>query len=114
MTLDENIYKDPFTFDPTRFLPQPIGRNEPHPGALFGFGRRSVGYQSHWGLLIIFGISRVCPGRYLAADSLWIAVATMLLTLSISKEIGEDGIPITPEVVFDTGITRFDICGCSY
>jgi len=35
MALDEDIYKDPHTFDPTRY-----GRGEPKPIAQFGFGRR--------------------------------------------------------------------------
>ena len=40
MALDKNVYADPFTFDPTRFLPQPLGRGEPFPLSNFGFGRR--------------------------------------------------------------------------
>ena len=42
MALDKNIYADPFTFDPTRFLPQPLGRGEPYPSSNFGFGRRYI------------------------------------------------------------------------
>ncbi|KAG6834253.1 hypothetical protein H0H93_010864, partial [Arthromyces matolae] len=39
MTLDESVYTDPYTFDPTRFLPAPLGRGEPTTTALYGFGR---------------------------------------------------------------------------
>ncbi|KAF8074603.1 cytochrome P450 [Lyophyllum atratum] len=81
MTLDESVYKDPSTFDPTRFLPAPAGRGEPYPVGPFGFGRR------------------VCPGRHLADDSLWIVIATVLATMSISKAIGKDGKEIIPDSV---------------
>ncbi|KAG6812184.1 hypothetical protein H0H92_003989 [Tricholoma furcatifolium] len=87
MSLDESVYHEPFTFNPERFLPKPLGRGEPHPPASFGFGRR------------------ICPGRHLADDSLWIAMATILTTLSISKVIGADGKEITPELKFSLGVT---------
>jgi len=79
MTLDESVYQDPFNFDPTRFLPAPMGRGEQYPST-FGFGRR------------------ICPGRYLADDSLWIAIATIIATITISRAIGEDGKEIIPDV----------------
>jgi len=79
MTLDENIYENAFEFEPTRFLPSPLGRGEPYPVGPFGFGRRA------------------CPGRHLANDSLWIAVATILSTMHISREFGEDGKEIVPD-----------------
>ncbi|KAG6907104.1 hypothetical protein DXG01_010517 [Tephrocybe rancida] len=88
MTLDESVYHGPFTFNPNRFLPKPLGRGEPHPTISFGFGRR------------------ICPGRYLADDSLWMAMATILTTLSISKVVGQDGKEVTPELKFTLGVTR--------
>jgi len=45
MTLDEQVYSDPFVYDPSRFLPKPQGRGEPFPTAAFGFGRRSVEHK---------------------------------------------------------------------
>ncbi|KAF8073626.1 cytochrome P450 [Lyophyllum atratum] len=88
MTLDENVYQNPFAFEPTRFLPSPLGRGEPHPIGPFGFGRRA------------------CLGQYVATDSLWIAMATILSTTHISKEIGEDGKEIVPDATpVTTGIT---------
>ncbi|KAG6888160.1 hypothetical protein C0995_010171 [Termitomyces sp. Mi166 len=91
MTLDENVYYEPFIFNPDRFSPKPLGRGEPHPPTSFGFGRR------------------ICPGRHLADDSLWIAMATILATLSISKMIGADGKEITPELKFKLGVTSTSI-----
>lgn len=88
MTLDENIYKDASAFDPTRFLPKPAGRSEPYPVGTFGFGRR------------------ICPGRHLATDSLWIAIATILATMTILNEIGPDGKEIVPDATpIASGIT---------
>jgi cytochrome P450 len=42
MTLDENIYANPTSFYPERFLPKPLGNAEPHFSGKFGFGRRCV------------------------------------------------------------------------
>lgn len=51
--------------------------------------------------------NRVCPGRFLAEDSLWIAVATIIATLTISRARGEDGAEIIPDVVpVSTGVAR--------
>ncbi|KAG6887960.1 hypothetical protein C0995_011353 [Termitomyces sp. Mi166 len=81
MTLDDSVYKDATKFDPTRFLPAPEGRNEPLTTALYGFGHRK------------------CPGRFLADDNIWIAIATVLATVSISPAIGQDGKEIIPEAI---------------
>ncbi|KAF5382531.1 hypothetical protein D9615_002807 [Tricholomella constricta] len=89
MTLDESMYSNPLEFNPDRFLPKDQGGlGEPFPITTFGFGRR------------------VCPGKYLADASLWIAMASLLATTTISKVIGNDGKEITPEVVFISGIAR--------
>lgn len=80
MTLDENIYENAFKFEPTRFLPPSLGRGEPYAVGPFGFGRRA------------------CPGRYLANDSLWIAIATILSTVHILRELSEDDTEIIPDV----------------
>ncbi|RDB17682.1 hypothetical protein Hypma_001256 [Hypsizygus marmoreus] len=87
MTLDERIYADPHTFNPSRYLPKPEGNAEPNPIGPFGFGRR------------------ICPGRQLAHGSIWIAVASVLATMSISKAVGEDGKEIIPKVDYSSGIT---------
>jgi len=96
MTLDDSVYADPLKFNPDRYLPQPAGNKEPYPGVVFGWGRR------------------ICPGRHLADTSLWIAIASVLATLTITKVIGEDGKEITPEVKFSSSIVNQPIpyqCG---
>lgn len=54
---------------------------------------------------VVFGIGRrVCPGRFMAEDSIWISMATILATLDIKPVVGEDGKPIIPEVEYDQGL----------
>ncbi|KAJ8520746.1 hypothetical protein ONZ45_g2483 [Pleurotus djamor] len=87
MSVNEALYANPELFNPMRFLPASMGgNNEPPFDDAFGFGRR------------------ICPGRHLAAASLWIAIATALSTLNIRKAKDKNGMEITPEVGFDTGL----------
>ncbi|KAI0796042.1 cytochrome P450 [Abortiporus biennis] len=87
ITLDENVYTDPHKFDPDRYLPQPEGNGEPFISSQFGYGRR------------------VCPGQYLADNSLWIAAASILTVFDIVPVQDEKGHDIIPEVHFTNGLT---------
>ncbi|KAF7333920.1 Cytochrome P450 [Mycena sanguinolenta] len=50
---------------------------------------------------VAFGFGRrICPGRHMAAASLWIVVASILSTFNIDKAIGENGEIIEPTRVF--------------
>ncbi|KAJ4270013.1 hypothetical protein NW762_001686 [Fusarium torreyae] len=82
MAHDERIYRSPHEFNPDRY-----GAGEPFPVGNFGFGRR------------------VCVGRFLADNSVWIMVATMLATLQFCKRIASDGTPVEPRVRFTNGGT---------
>ncbi|KAJ7026803.1 cytochrome P450 [Mycena alexandri] len=86
MSLDESVYKDATIFRPERFLPVPLGNGEPHFTSAFGFGRR------------------ICTGRHLADNSLWIAIATILATCSISNALDANGEKIIPELVMSDGL----------
>ncbi|EIM88804.1 cytochrome P450 [Stereum hirsutum FP-91666 SS1] len=73
---DPDVYRDPFTFNPDRFMgPEP----EQDPADFcFGFGRR------------------VCPGTHLADASIYIAIVKAVSAFSVSKAIGPDGKEIIP------------------
>ncbi|KAJ6575198.1 cytochrome P450 [Mycena capillaripes] len=71
---DPEMYPEPLAFNPERFSPQNrINGLNQIPDPAFGFGRR------------------LCPGKFLAFDTLWIVVATMLAAYDITKEVDETG-----------------------
>jgi len=85
---NESTYHDPASFNPNRYLPRSEGgHEEPHPQAIFGFGRR------------------ICPGRYFADASIFLAITTILALYNVKKAVGPDGNEITPEVGMVSGIT---------
>ena len=80
-------YPDPDAYDPRRFLvPTPssrtgyvMKRDIPDPvESSFGFGRR------------------ICPGRFLAYEEIWLVVASTLATMSVIPKMSDEGIPIIP------------------
>ncbi|KAJ6463126.1 cytochrome P450 [Mycena vitilis] len=88
MSLDEKVYSDSTSFYPERFLPKPVGRGEPYfNDTVFGFGRR------------------ICTGKYVADNSLWIAIATVLAACKIENAVDGNGNIIIPEVALSDGLT---------
>lgn len=88
LTWDERRFHDARSFKPERFLPKPEGAGEVLPPSFaFGWGRR------------------ICPGRYLADDVVWIAVARILATLDIRKPKAADGSIIEPRIEFEAALT---------
>ncbi|KAE9396845.1 cytochrome P450 [Gymnopus androsaceus JB14] len=84
----EQIYKDAPKFNPDRYIPKSQGgREEPYLSP-FGFGRR------------------ICPGRFLAESTVWMAMAMILATCNIGKAKDANGVEITPEVNFNVGIVN--------
>ncbi|KAM0559990.1 hypothetical protein ACHAPJ_003945 [Fusarium lateritium] len=68
---DPEVYVNPSTFDPERYI-EP--RNEPDPSDYaFGYGRR------------------ICPGRYLAEDSVFLTIARLLAVFNMTKAVDENG-----------------------
>ncbi|KAL4246392.1 cytochrome P450 family protein [Abortiporus biennis] len=92
MSHDENSFPSPFTFNPDRFLDKD-GKLNPDvrdPSWLaFGFGRR------------------ICPGRFMAKDSAWMTMISILATFDITPKIGEDGEPVMPKEEFTSGLFSY-------
>lgn len=82
---DEATYPDPFAFNPDRYADAKTnterGINDV-PWAAFGFGRR------------------MCPGRWLAIDTIWIAVATAAAVFDISAPLDAEGRPVQQTVEY--------------
>lgn len=79
-----DIFADPETFRPDRFIENPTLLN-PIDNGVFGFGRRA------------------CAGRVMALDTMWIAMASILAVFDISKAVDEHGNEITPPVKLSPG-----------
>ncbi|KAJ7476689.1 cytochrome P450 [Mycena latifolia] len=88
---DEAIYPDPYAFKPERFLlngkPNPAVKD---PDAAFGYGRR------------------VCPGKHMGTSSVWISVASILATFTITNAVGDDGNVIEPTQEYFPGLVLCD------
>lgn len=82
---DESVFPDAKNFKPEHFLDP----NIKFPEQAFGFGRR------------------ICPGRFMARASVWIAVACMLATFDVSKAVDENGNPIEPKDEYTSGIVSY-------
>ena len=81
---DAEAYPEPHTFNPRRFLsPEGALRDDvPFPTEVFGFGRR------------------ICPGRYFAMDTLFLAIAGMLAVFTIKRAVDEQGNVVEVKEVF--------------
>ncbi|KAF3767438.1 putative cytochrome P450 oxidoreductase [Cryphonectria parasitica EP155] len=73
---DPDVYHDPETFKPERYL---APHSEPDPSSfVFGFGRR------------------ICPGKRLADEGIFLVIAKALAVLDVSKALDEEGKEIEP------------------
>jgi len=86
---DADVYPDPLIFSPERFSDQKrnddLGINK-LPWPAFGFGRR------------------MCPGRWLAYETIWFSIACILSVYSIERGIDENGLEIVPEVAYTSSM----------
>ncbi len=48
-------------------------------------------------LLLLTILTRICPGRYLAMNSMFIAVASILWTFNLEKARDKDGNEVLPD-----------------
>lgn len=106
---DPNIYPDPLTFDPTRFMDRKKnalqGINE-LPDAAFGFGRRCV-FITFLAYHVDYNPCRMCPGRWFAFDTMWIIVASILSSYDIMKAVDDTGNTIEPKIEYSSGLLRY-------
>ncbi|KPM36011.1 O-methylsterigmatocystin oxidoreductase [Neonectria ditissima] len=85
-THDPEVYDEPMAFRPERFLETETQKPAPDPHMfVFGFGRR------------------ICPGRILADNALYLNIVQSLAVFKISKGI-EDGHEIESKVQFTPGV----------
>ncbi|KIK65999.1 hypothetical protein GYMLUDRAFT_954640 [Collybiopsis luxurians FD-317 M1] len=89
MNRDPDMYPDPEKFYPERFLNSPDGPYiKTNDVTAFGFGRR------------------ICPGRYMADNTVWLAIASVLATLTLSKAKDAEGHDIETSGEFTHGFLR--------
>ncbi|KAK7688868.1 hypothetical protein QCA50_007557 [Cerrena zonata] len=86
---DPALYPNPHAFNPKRYLNTDgtINPDVPDPTiACFGFGRR------------------ICPGRFISMDSMFLAMAGTLHTFDITPALGPDGKPLQVELRLAAGV----------
>ncbi|KAH8101934.1 cytochrome P450 [Cristinia sonorae] len=93
MLHDPKIFSDPSVFQPERFLNEDrtlrtLAKYEDPIEIGFGFGRR------------------ICPGMFLALNSIYIGIVRMLYVFDISRAMDEYGQQIIPEVEYDGFISH--------
>ncbi|KAK0446236.1 cytochrome P450 [Armillaria borealis] len=89
---DEKDYPNPLVFNPDRFIPEDGKELQPNPIA--------APYRY---------FCSVCPGRYLAMNTAWIAIASMASTLSFSKAVDSEGRVVEPSDTFTDGFLSFPV-----
>ena len=81
MLHDESVFPEALRFQPERFLDRKVKL----PDVGFGFGRR------------------ICPGRFMARSSMFIAVASVLAAFEISPVVDDRGVPQIPKEEYSAG-----------
>lgn len=87
MALDARQFHEPHEFRPERFLPHPEGYGEVFSmNLVFGWGRR------------------ICPGRFLALNSVWLVAVRLLAVFNFQKPRDRDGNVIEQQLKIVTGL----------
>ncbi|KAG7087478.1 hypothetical protein E1B28_013441 [Marasmius oreades] len=85
---NEHLYgPDTLSFNPDRFMKQDGKDLPPSPDIIaFGFGRR------------------ICPGRHLTINSIWLAMTYLLQSFTMVKEVDNEGKEIDPVIEYSDGL----------
>jgi len=86
MGRDPTQFDNPIAFMPERYLTPDGAVAEGATHHVFGFGRR------------------ICPGKHLADQNIWVAIVTMLATLRVAKARDESGNEIDVKGEFTSGL----------
>lgn len=105
MLHDEEVYDQPQSFTPERFLSSEIGSVQPDPRSLvYGFGPRCVCRDlGHWNYLDVYCDCRRCPGENIADLYLFLVISRILALFEISCMV-EEGKCHVPTLEFDPGV----------
>lgn len=91
MAQDETRYPEPDVFKPERHLNSDGSLAEGTSLSMFGFGRR------------------ICPGQYLANQTLWVTMVSVLATMRIDKAKDRLGNPIEVIPEFTSGLSTYPL-----
>ncbi|KAI0088547.1 cytochrome P450 [Irpex rosettiformis] len=84
MLHDERVYPDPARFNPDRFLEGEGRTPQQDPRDIaFGFGRR------------------ICPGKDIAENTMWITIACMFYAFKITSELDKEGNPLPVDLEYE-------------
>ena len=92
MLHDEEVYHEPNTFNPDRFLTREgtLDPKVPNPEQfVYGFGRR------------------VCPGRFLGLTSVWLAMSNILATFDFEIPTDDQGREVRPSEECIPGLAMY-------
>lgn len=62
--------------------------------------------------MVLIASHRICPGRYMAVDSIFIAVASILKVFNISHAIDSQGNEIPVKASSTLGTITYVVCQC--